>query len=126
MKKISKKLLTSISIALIISVFLISQFAFAVSRTTVIVFCTEWNAKCRAAVPAIESLINAYDGRVDIQQFNIDLNTTPERARAMGINIPSKIPHIVVLDKSGRIIFEQDYTSQTPAQLKQALDSIAR
>ncbi|EKE04678.1 MAG: hypothetical protein ACD_20C00022G0003 [uncultured bacterium] len=125
MKQFSKKLILGISLA-ITGILLISQLAFAAPRTTVIVFCTEWNAKCRTAVPAIESIVSSYNGQFDVQQFNIDLNTTPERARAMGINIPSRIPHVVVIDRNGKIVFQQDYSSQTPTQLRQTLDSLAR
>ena len=126
-KDISKRnLFLAVGALILLAGSLLIISATAASRITVCIFCADWNAKCRDAVPAIQQVVSSYAGRVDVQEFNIDLSTTPSRARSYGISVPSTIPYVVVVDRTGNTVFQQAYTRQTPDQLRSFLDSITR
>jgi len=92
----------------------------ASGRPKVVLFCADWNARCREARPAVESIVKSYNN-VDFLMFNIDLNTTPEKARSMGLSIPRSVPYIMITDKNGQVISESGFNAGTPDQLRSIL-----
>lgn len=127
-KKFSKKnqVLLLVLFVFFTSTTLMGSFARSIGKPTVIVFYTEWNSKSREALPAVEQVTSSYNNTVDLQELNMDLNTTPDRARALGTSIPSTVPYVVVLNKNGNTVFQQAYNKQTSQQLSEILNSVVK
>ena len=100
-----------------------SSMAFA-ARPKLILFCADWNARCRKAVPVCASVVESYGNRVDYLSLNIDNNSDIERSIQLGIPTPNVIPYIYILGKSGNIKDSRKYNGESPQSLKKILDPI--
>lgn len=125
LKALNKKYLISGSVLFLLFMGIIAgSFAFAVNKPCVVLFCADWNIRCREAKPALESVVASYDNKVDLREINIDSQTAPDAAISLGLSIPRAIPYIVIIDKNGNKIAERSYNRETPQQLKTALDPV--
>lgn len=102
-------------------VFILS--ALAQGRYTIAFFYADWNLSCREAKPIIESVSRTYNN-VSLQEINIDQPNAPAQARSLGLTLPRSIPHIYVLDSSGRVALDITYSGESQQQLKSRLDSV--
>jgi len=116
-------ILGSVLILLFVGI-IAGSFAFAVNKPSVVLFCADWNIRCREAKPALESVVSSYDNKVDLREIDIDSESAPDAARSMGLSIPRAIPYIVIIDKNGNKITERNYNRETSQQLKTALDPV--
>lgn len=102
---------------------LTSSFAMAQGKTKVVIFCASWNAKCRTAVPAVQSAISAHADAIQLYNFNIDSPSSQDDARELGLSMPRSVPYIAVLDRNNKFITQIMYTNQTPEDLKKQIES---
>ncbi|HBG50090.1 MAG TPA: hypothetical protein DDW90_11475 [Cyanobacteria bacterium UBA9971] len=97
---------------------LFSSVAFA-APSQIVLFCSSWNMKCREAKTACSSA--AQELGINYSDLDIDQNNTQQKANAMGLNLPSVIPYIYILDSKGKIIKGKLYKGETSQSLKQDL-----
>lgn len=120
-KILPSKLINSLFLAFLVTV---SMFLFptaAQAKVKIVFFCTDWNAKCREAKQSIYRDIAKYPDKIDYKEFNIDLNSTPDQIRALGLEMPDKIPFIVILDKNGNILYNEAYDSSSVVRFESVL-----
>ena len=126
MKTSFKKVLI-IALGLLVSTLIqFSSFSLAQNRPMVVIFYTDWSARCKAALPQVESIVSKYNDRIDLEALNIDLDMTPDRARSLGISIPTTVPYIMILNRRGNVIYKQNYAPQSAEQINSLLNSLTK
>lgn len=114
-KKSVKKIF---SIFMLLTGILFSSVTYA-AQPQVVLFCSSWNLKCREARNACSTAANHLNiGFIDL---DIDLETSQQKANSLGLDFPSSIPYIYVLDKKLKIIKGKLYTGETSQDLEAIL-----
>ena len=111
-----------IAFALLVVVTSIGSILAAPSKTTVVLFHTNWQASCRKAINFVPQAVNSYGGRVEYVELNIDAPDTPAKARMYKLPIPRTVPYIYILNSDKEIINQRPYQGESVQQLKQFLD----
>ena len=123
--KMNKYYVMTIIITLFfVSFMLVSSFALAVNKATVVLFYTNWDAKSREIKPALEQIVATYNNNVSLDELNVDLPATADQARSLGLAIPRTVPEIIILNKNGRPVFDKVYGRVPLKQLKTDIDQV--
>jgi len=97
---------------------LFGSVAFA-TPSQIILFCSSWNMKCREAKTAYSSA--AHELGINYADLDIDQANSQQKANALGLNLPSAIPYIYILDSKGKVVKGKLYKGETSQSLKQEL-----
>jgi len=109
-----KKYLT---IFILLTGILFSNAVFA-SKAEIIVFCTNWNVKCRDAQQICRDISSQLG--IKYTELDIDDPDTQQKAKQLGISYPS-IPYIYYRDKNGNIVNGIPYKGESQQVLKNNL-----
>lgn len=119
-----KKLFLKYSIIAFILMMFVQTIAFAAPKGSMVLFCADWNSRCRDAKNVVQSVANSYGGSMNYRELNIDFSTTPDQARAMGLSVPRSIPYIFIIDANGNILKQQPYNGESVKQFKSQTDQL--
>lgn len=108
-------------IFMIFSLLTIGLFSSAVfaAPSQIVLFCSSWNMKCREARKACSSA--ALEQGIKFIDLDIDQSYSQQKADDLGLNFPSTIPYIYVLDNKGKILKGKLYKGESYKDLKQEL-----
>lgn len=90
--------------------FLFSSVAFAM-QPQIILFCSSWNMKCREA--RNKCALTANNLGAKFTEFDVDAPQASQKAMSIGLNMPSYIPYIYMIDSRGKIVKEQLYNGES-------------
>ncbi len=119
-----KNLIFKLSVLVVLTGITAASLVMAVGRPLVVLFYTDWNALCRETKPVMESLVASYNNSVELQELNIDSDSTPDKARALGLSIPPKVPYVAVIDKKGNIVMQTPYHKRLFEDVKTQLNTL--
>ncbi|OGI00013.1 MAG: hypothetical protein A2039_02270 [Candidatus Melainabacteria bacterium GWA2_34_9] len=114
----------SVSIKILLGIFslfagiLFSSVAFA-APSQIVLFCSSWNMKCREAKLVCSAA--AQELGISYSDLDVDQANSQQKANAMGLNLPSAIPYIYILDNKGKVVKGKLYKGETSQSLQQEL-----
>lgn len=109
-----------LSIFILTTGILMNSAVFA-AQPQIVVFCAEWNMKCREAKNACASI--AQDLSLKYVYLDIDQQSSQQKADDLEINVPSSIPYVYVLDEKGNIVLGELYRTGGSQMLKQEIST---
>ena len=116
--KNNKSLKKVFSIFMLLTGILFSSATYA-AQPHVVLFCSSWNLKCREARNACSTAANHLD--IDFIDLDIDLAASQQKANSLGLDFPTSIPYIYILDKKLKVIKGKLYTGETAQDLEAVL-----
>lgn len=94
------------------------------SKPKVVLFCADWNASCRDIKQDMKSITDKYGDKVGFYELNIDSSDTPDTARELNINVPNKVPYVMIIDKNGNVILQRVININDTQQIDNSINSI--
>ncbi|MEI8389945.1 MAG: hypothetical protein WCG23_08685 [bacterium] len=115
--KNNKSLTKVFSIFMLLTGILLSSVTYA-AQQQVVLFCSSWNLKCREARNACSTAANHLNiGFIDL---DIDFAASQQKANALGLDFPSSIPYIYILDNK-KVIQAKLYNGETAQELERII-----
>jgi len=115
---ISKKIKKLLTVITLLCGILFGSSAFAMPPQ-IVLFCSSWNMKCREAKKVYSSV--AFELGIKFTELDIDQNSSQQKADDLGVNFPSSVPYVYLLDNSGNVVPEELYKGESSQDLKQKI-----